>query len=391
METVLEEVKVKTLGEISTSIQYGFTASASIENVGPKFLRITDIQDGNVNWDTVPFCLCDNPEKYLLGDGDIVFARTGATTGKSFMIENAPKAVFASYLIRLRLKPKFFPKFVYYFFQSAKYWREISKNIVGSTQGGFNASKLSDIEISIPDFKTQKKIAETLQQIDVAIQKRKQANQLTEQFLQSTFIEMFGDPETNPKNWSEGIINDVVEYSEYGTSYKSNHDKLGYPVLGMSNISYDGQLDLSKINFVELNNEDFKKLKLEKGDIIFNRTNSTDLVGKTTYWNHNIEAVLASYLVKLRLNKKFNPICFSFLLNSSYFKKIFMKRCKKAVGQSNISPTFLKEFPIYIPPLPLQKKFATLAEQVEKLRTKQKESEKELENLFQSLMQKYFG
>ncbi len=90
------------LSDLASSIDYGVTASACNEPLGPKFLRITDIQDGAVNWDSVPYCQCSSRERRALQllDGDIVFARTDATTGKSFRIRSAPsESVFASYLI----------------------------------------------------------------------------------------------------------------------------------------------------------------------------------------------------------------------------------------------------------------------------------------------------
>ena len=92
-----------SLSKVST-IDYGYTASADFTSQGPKFLRITDIQNGNVEWEQVPSCLIDesNEKKKRLGDGDIVFARTGGTTGKSFLVKNPPRAVFASYLLRVR-------------------------------------------------------------------------------------------------------------------------------------------------------------------------------------------------------------------------------------------------------------------------------------------------
>jgi len=267
---------------------------------------------------------------------------------------------------------------------------DVTKFTTGSTRIKLTKGDALKMQIPYPDLKTQRNIASILDQADTALQKRREASRLTEQFLQSAFLEMFGDPETNPKRWKTAAINDVIEYSEYGTSNKSNQDKDGYPVLGMSNITYDGRIDLTKLSHVELTDNEFAKLKLEKGHIIFNRTNSTELVGKTSYWNRDIDAVLASYLVKLKLKTTFNPICFSYLLNTDAYKKMFVRRCKKAVGQSNISPTLLKEFPIYLPELPLQQKFAALVEQVERLRARQRESERELERLFQSLMQKYF-
>ena len=112
------------LGDLAESVDYGVTASASQRPIGPKFLRITDIQDGAVNWDSVPWCDCDerSASDSRLRPGDIVFARTGATTGKSFLIRGCPaNAVFASYLIRVRLNDAAEPGFVSHFFQTHDY------------------------------------------------------------------------------------------------------------------------------------------------------------------------------------------------------------------------------------------------------------------------------
>ena len=114
--------KVKKIKYICEKPQYGFTESATLDPVGPKFLRITDIQNGKVDWQTVPYCRCDDVDKYRLRPGDIVFARTGATTGKSFLTTETPEpAVFASYLIRLQPKEEVLPEFLYWYFQSSKY------------------------------------------------------------------------------------------------------------------------------------------------------------------------------------------------------------------------------------------------------------------------------
>ena len=141
----------KKLGDIST-INYGYTEKASREPIGPKFLRITDIQDNQVNWETVPFCEISENDyvKYKLYTGDIVFARTGATTGKSFLVINPPNAVCASYLIRLSLQSKeLMPEFLILYFQTNKYRESISLGISGSAQGGFNASKLANLVIPV--------------------------------------------------------------------------------------------------------------------------------------------------------------------------------------------------------------------------------------------------
>ena len=156
----------KKLGEVS-AINYGYTEKANSEKVGPKFLRITDIQNNNVDWESVPYCTCssDDLKKYKLETGDIVFARTGATTGKSFLITNPPNAVFASYLIRVKIssKSELLPELVYFFFQTKKYWDAINAGVAGAAQGGFNATKLSELNISFPkSIQEQKEIVSEL-------------------------------------------------------------------------------------------------------------------------------------------------------------------------------------------------------------------------------------
>lgn len=110
--------------DIALDIQYGYTESSSKEKVGPKFLRITDIQENKVDWNKVPYCKIpeEDLQKKKLQDGDLVFARTGATVGKSFLIKGEiPDAVFASYLIRLRFSKDVSDKYVWNFFQSHSY------------------------------------------------------------------------------------------------------------------------------------------------------------------------------------------------------------------------------------------------------------------------------
>jgi len=133
--------------DVCLSLQYGYTASARREAVGPRFLRITDIQGGQVQWISVPFCEIerDQIEKYSLKQGDIVFARTGGTVGKSYIINTVPEvAVFASYLIRLTAHPAINPRFLYNFFQSASYWEQIGLK-KGGLQGNVNATTLSSL------------------------------------------------------------------------------------------------------------------------------------------------------------------------------------------------------------------------------------------------------
>ena len=151
-----------SLSQLSEEPQYGFTASAEPENIGPKLVRITDLQDGGINWNTVPYCKCDKPEQYLLEANDILFARTGATTGKTHLVKQAENAVFASYLIRLRPKSNVLPEYLYFFFQSDAYWSQISEEKEGSAQPNVNGKKLINIQIPLVDDNIQSEISKFL-------------------------------------------------------------------------------------------------------------------------------------------------------------------------------------------------------------------------------------
>jgi type I restriction enzyme, S subunit len=154
--------KLVSISELAERPQYGFTASAALEPVGPKFVRITDLQDGKIDWDSVPFCECAEPEKCLLQDDDLLFARTGATTGKTHLVKDAERAVFASYLIRLRPKPGVFAGYLHAFFQSDAYWTQISDEKEGSAQPNVNGEKLAALQIPHVELKLQHAIAEFL-------------------------------------------------------------------------------------------------------------------------------------------------------------------------------------------------------------------------------------
>ena len=152
--------------DVVVSVVYGYTAKARPTSQGPRFLRITDIQDGRVDWNSVPGCEIsdDKFEGYRLKPGDLVFARTGATTGKSFLFKHVPHdSVFASYLIRLRAAAGMLPAFMAFFFQTGSYWRQISIQAAGIAQPGVNAKKLRQVELPVAPLPEQHRIVEAIE------------------------------------------------------------------------------------------------------------------------------------------------------------------------------------------------------------------------------------
>jgi type I restriction enzyme S subunit len=152
-------------------LQYGYTASSSTLEEGPKYLRITDIQNDSVDWKTVPHCKinADLLEKYKLNKGDIVIARTGATTGKSFLIDDVPYcSVFASYLIRLTTNEDLNPRYLWNYLKSSVYWKQITVVKRGIAQPGANAQIIGGLSVPLPPVHEQKRIAD---KVDILLSK----------------------------------------------------------------------------------------------------------------------------------------------------------------------------------------------------------------------------
>lgn len=149
-----------TVSDISKSILYGVSESA--KSTGKyKLLRITDIQNNQVDWDTVPFTNFDanKVSSYILCNGDILFARTGATVGKSYLIKKlTQKAIYASYLIRVQTFNLVIPEYVKLFFESDYYWAQIELNSVGIGQPNVNGTILGSLNIPLPPLSEQKRI-----------------------------------------------------------------------------------------------------------------------------------------------------------------------------------------------------------------------------------------
>ena len=153
------------VADISSVIVYGVSESAKSEGKF-KLLRITDIQDNVVNWNTVPYT--DYPESksenYILQAGDILFARTGATVGKSYLVDDAvpENAIYASYLIKVRVSNMIIPQYVKYFFESGFYWEQIANTSVGVGQPNVNGSSLGNLWVPIPPIQEQRRIVDKL-------------------------------------------------------------------------------------------------------------------------------------------------------------------------------------------------------------------------------------
>lgn len=205
-----------TLSDISMAIDYGYTARSSSINIGPKFLRITDIATSNIiDWNSVPFCSIsqEDNEKYKLYSGDIVIARTGASTGATYTIKDTdPKdLVFASYLIRYRINPEIADANLVGKFLRSKNWNEYVSGVVGgSAQPGANAKVLGAYSFLLPPLTEQRAIASVLSSLDNKIDLLHRQNATLEAMAEALFRQWF--VVEAKEEWEEKSLSDIAVF-----------------------------------------------------------------------------------------------------------------------------------------------------------------------------------
>jgi len=192
----MSEWRETSLENLCLDVSYGYTASANFENGHSKFLRITDIQNGTVNWEKVPYCSINhqNYQKYKLLDGDIVIARTGNSTGENYLFCGGENAVFASYLVRFRIDKNLAnSRFVWYTLRTPNWWQFINNSKTGSAQAGANAKVLGSFPILLPPLSEQKAIAHILGSLDDKIELNRRMNETLEAMARAIFKDWFVD------------------------------------------------------------------------------------------------------------------------------------------------------------------------------------------------------
>jgi type I restriction enzyme S subunit len=372
---------------IAESVDYGVTASAAWDGIGPKFLRITDIQDGQVDWEQVPVCECSERElaNARLEPGDIVFARTGATTGKSFLIRECPEvAVFASYLIRVRLGDKAYAPFVSHYFQTAEYWAQISSNVRGVAQPGVNATTLKSLRIPVPPLEEQRSIAAILDQAETLRTQRRQALTHLDTLTQSLFLEMFGEQ----SNFPLVPLDQVCELITDGTHYTPTYADEGVIFLSAKNVT-SGRIDWERIKHIpeSLHQELHKRVAPKLGDVLMAKNGTT---GVAAIVDRDCTFDVYVSLALLRPSSKIGSVFLHAALNSPLSKKQF-NAALKGIGVPNLHLKDIRGARIPVPPLALQQTFATRIQALEALKATHRTALAQLDALFTSLQQRAFA
>ncbi len=281
-------------------------------------------------------------------------------------------------------------QFLYYFLKSNIGRQMIRAKAAGSVRDNLKLDMLKEMTIPDSSLDDQRHRVATLDNLQYLIElRKKQLNEL-DNLVKARFVEMFGIYPSNQMGWETGKIRDTVADVRYGSS-RPAVDGGKYPYLRMNNITYGGELDLSDVKRIDVPENELDKCTVRRGDVLFNRTNSKELVGKTCVYDRDEMMVLAGFVIRVRVNDRVLPEFLSAFLNTDFSKKTLSEMCKAAIGQANINAQEMQNIGLYLPPLELQRQFVQFKKQVDKSKVVVQRALDEAQTLFDSLMQQYFG
>lgn len=382
------------LGDICEVLNGYAFKSEKYTSSGVRIIRIANVQKGYIE-DTAPaFYPIDTTdiEKYTLYEDDLLISLTGNVGRVALLKKEFLPAALNQRVACLRLKDsaQYDKSFLYWFLNSDYFENKCIQSAKGVAQKNMSTEWLKEYQIPNLSLVEQKEITAVLNKISELISARTMQLQKLDELVKSRFIEMFGDPKLNPRKWDMVTIGDIATDVRYGTSRPATEGGK-YPYLRMNNLTYEGYLDLTDLKHIDIPDNEIEKCVVRNGDVLFNRTNSLELVGKTCVYNLDSDMIIAGYIIRVRIDDRVLPVILSSYLNSTVMKEQLRSMAKGAVNQANINAQELRSIPIYLPPITLQHEFATFVEQVDKSKLAIQQSLEKLETLKKALMQQYFG
>lgn len=341
----------RSLRSLCGKPQYGYTESATSEPVGPRFLRITDIQDGTVNWPTVPYCQC-NEDQYRIKNGDLLFARIGGTTGKSFLVKDAPVAVFASYLIRVRPGPEILPEFLAFYFRSPDYWESIETEIEDGNRPTMNGTKLAQLMIPVPPLDAQHQIVGRIESLTMRAQElAEQTQAIASDMLRavtSLYERLVADAPQQSLQEVASLVRRPIATVPDGS----------YPELGLRSFG-KGTFHKPALSGTEVGNK--RIYRIHAGDLVFSNVFGWEGAIAVAQPEDDGRAGSHRYITYLANSEQATPefLCFHFL--TAHGLEAIRAASPGSAGRNRtLGLARLKQIKVPVPPIEEQRRFSEL-------------------------------
>lgn len=321
----------------------------------------------------------------------IAVVKDGAGVGRTMFLP-AKSSVIGTlqYIIP---KESVFPKYLYYAVKKMK----LARYYTGATIPHIYYKDYKKETFWLPDIHEQQKEVRVLEKVEEVIEKQQQTLVDLDTLVKARFVEMFGDPVLNPMGWERLKIQRAVTVEPQNGMYKPQSDYVtdgsGIPILRIDGF-YNGVVtDFKKLKRLICDDSEKQRYLLKENDIIINRVNSIEYLGKCAHIYGMLEdTVYESNMMRMHFDEiHFNPVYISRLLCTKFIYNQIVNHAKKAVNQASINQKDVLDFDIYRPPLDLQNQFAAFVQQVDKLKVEEQRKLEKTQILFDSLMQQYFS
>jgi type I restriction enzyme S subunit len=398
--------KTAKLGDL-VEMKTGFAcAKKNLVSEGISHLRPFNVgTNGEIDFSTVyeiPEDFRAGVDRYDLEPGHILFNNTNSVelVGKTALVREPLHTVFSNHITRLTVNDvgRVSPAYVVLALRqlwSQGYFAANCNRWIG--QAGFNTKMLAEVEIPLPEMEVQYHIVARVEALFAELaeaQRLQEATvQDTEQLISATSAGIFAEAES--KGWPFKTVGNITRGKpQYGTSQKAMEEPIGVPILRMGNI-IGGRVSFDDLKYIDLPPDEEAKYLLHEGDILFNRTNSAELVGKCAVYPSSIRAVFASYLIRVVADHcKAIPEYVVAYINSPLGRQYIQAQLTRSIGQVNVNAKKLQAMPIPLPTIPEQRHIVAhlndVQTQVAALRRTQETTAAELERLEQAILAQAF-
>lgn len=386
MQNKKEKWQIKNLGDIATFINGKAFKPSDWSEVGLPIIRIQNLTN---SFGDIHYYSDEIEDKYLITTGDILIS--WSATIDIFEWLNGD-AVLNQHIFKVVFDKEPIDKTFFKFLIKQKI-AEMLKNVHGSTMKHITKGDFDNIKVLLPPIEEQKKIANILNKADEIRQNKKLANEKLDEFLKSTFIDMFGDPVRNEKGFNKTILQNIGSFKN-GINYNAGDNGYLIKCIGVGDFKNGTILNnIGNLSNIEVNQKPNEEYFLKKNDIVFVRSNgSKELVGRTLLIDTNLKEniVYSGFCIRLRVEQEcINNMFLLQLLNTKPIKDN-MKNNGHGCNIKSLNQTILGNIPIIIPPLEKQNRFAQIVEKVETHKQKNEQVIEQMNNLFNSLSQKAF-
>ena len=393
----MEKVLMKTLVRQVRGVSYKpEDLHDSLDESSVILLRANNIDDGKINFNDVVFVDRKKvSQDQLLQKGDILICASSGSkhlVGKAATVDFDEEVTFGAFCKVVRPSDSVNSDYISMYFQSPSYRQEISSVAIGVNINNIRNEHIDALRINWPSAENRRDAVAVLSKAESVLHKRKEEIQALDDLIKARFVEMFGDPETNPKEWTKKPLAEVITAANNGMARRGN-DEHGNIVMRLVELQ-DGYIDYTNPNRIVLTEAEKKRYLLRDKDFLFARVNGNpDNVGRCAVFTDIGEPVYHNdHIIRVHFDDNAVEGAFaSALLNSTYGKRQLKNQIKTSAGQYTVSQDGIGAIVAILPPIELQREFSAFVSQVDKSKAAVQKALDETQLLFDSLMQKYFG